>query len=32
MGAKGKGRIVIDFAGEDDLNRVAALLGGDQPS
>ncbi|MBK8446966.1 MAG: ParB/RepB/Spo0J family partition protein [Micropruina sp.] len=27
MGAKGKGRIVIDFAGEDDLDRVAALLG-----
>lgn len=30
MGAKGKGRIVIDFAGDDDLDRVAALLGGDQ--
>jgi len=27
MGARGKGRIVIDFAGDDDLERVADLLG-----
>jgi ParB family chromosome partitioning protein len=26
MGAKGKGRIVIDFAGDDDLERIADLL------
>ena len=27
MGAKGKGRIVIDFAGDEDLERLAELLG-----
>ncbi len=26
MGAKGKGRIVIDFAGDDDLDRLTTLL------
>ncbi|MFT3860071.1 ParB/RepB/Spo0J family partition protein [Micropruina sp.] len=26
MGAKGKGRIVIDFAGDDDLDRLTGLL------
>ncbi|MBK8460791.1 MAG: ParB/RepB/Spo0J family partition protein [Micropruina sp.] len=32
VGAKNRGRVVIEFAGEDDLERIASLLNGGSPA